>query len=76
MYYSYNGQKFKSVLCDGPSFYLDAELDAQGRIVTLWKCDEWGNRLSSDPIRGWAGAIPSWTPLELGDPEMALDEGI
>ena len=76
MYLSDRGKPFTAFITGDPPFYLEATLDDQQRVLTLWKCDAQGTHLSQ--IHGWTGwRFPTdWTPVELRDPELELDEGI
>jgi YD repeat-containing protein len=73
MYVGYYGKPFEE------GFYLKVDLDDHQRIRAVQACDEWGHLLAwNDPWGSWTGhPVPeTWTPVQLGDPDMELDEGI
>ena len=66
-------------LSDGKRFghrggYLDIYVDQDNRIMSLYTCDESGERIQH--LSGWTGRIlpTMWKPVV--DPDLIIDEGL
>jgi hypothetical protein len=75
MYYSLQGGMFKGP----PPCYLEIELSEgdHPRIVSMFMVDEGGKRMLNI-TSAWRGARvpPLWWPVQLGDPDLRMDEGL